>query len=107
MIRRVKSQVETSLLPKVEFVLRAPLTSLQRHYYRALLLKEDADLVARGLMTYAQLIWKMTQLQKVCNHPKCLVYSIDRERVKASKLAAANIGSEFAQVAGNPSGESL
>lgn len=30
MIRRVKSQVETTLLPKIEFVLRAPLTSLQR-----------------------------------------------------------------------------
>ncbi len=47
------------------------------------------------------------QLQKICNHPKCLVFSIDRERVKASKLAAANVGSEFAQVSGNPSGESL
>jgi SWI/SNF-related matrix-associated actin-dependent regulator of chromatin subfamily A member 5 len=103
MIRRVKAQVETSLKPKIEFLLRAPLTSLQRHYYRAVLLKEDADLVARGLMTRNQLINKMMQLQKICNHPKCLVFSIDRERANASKLAAANIGSEFTKFAGNTS----
>jgi SWI/SNF-related matrix-associated actin-dependent regulator of chromatin subfamily A member 5 len=103
MIRRVKSQVEAGLKPKIEFLLRAPLTSLQRHYYRAVLLKEDADLVARGLMTRNQLLNKMMQLQKICNHPKCLVYSIDRERVDASKLAAANIGSEFTQFAGDTS----
>jgi SWI/SNF-related matrix-associated actin-dependent regulator of chromatin subfamily A member 5 len=103
MIRRVKAQVETSLMPKIEFLLRAPLTSLQRHYYRAVLLKEDADLVARGLMTRNQLINKMMQLQKICNHPKCLVFSIDRERANASKLAAANIGSEFTKFAGNTS----
>ncbi len=103
MIRRVKSQVETRLKPKMEFLLRAPLTSLQRHYYRAVLLKEDADLVARGLMTRNQLINKMMQLQKICNHPKCLVFSIDRERVNESKRAAANIGSEFTQFAGSTS----
>jgi SWI/SNF-related matrix-associated actin-dependent regulator of chromatin subfamily A member 5 len=107
MIRRVKSQVESSLLPKLEFVLRAPLTSLQRYYYRAVLLKEDADMVARGLLTKAQLINKMMQLQKICNHPKCLVVSIDRERVKASKLAAANIGSEFFLNAGDKSADNL
>lgn len=107
MIRRVKSQVETALLPKIEFVLRAPLTSLQRHYYRALLLKEDADLVTRGLMTKTQLQHKMHQLQKICNHPKCLVYSIDRERAKASKLAAASAGSEFAQDTRDASVENL
>ena len=98
MIRRVKSQVEAGLKPKLEFVLRAPLTSLQRYYYRAVLLKDDADLVARGLMTVSQLINKMMQLQKVCNHPKCIVFSIDRERALASKLAAASKGSEFQQL---------
>ena len=95
MIRRVKAQVETGLKPKLEYVLRAPLTVLQRHYYRAVLLKEDADLVARGLMTRNQLINKMMQLQKICNHPKSLIYSIDRHRAVASLQAAANIGSEF------------
>jgi SWI/SNF-related matrix-associated actin-dependent regulator of chromatin subfamily A member 5 len=107
MIRRVKSQVESALLPKQEFVLRAPLTSLQRYYYRALLLKEDADVAARGLMTKTQLIHKMMQLQKICNHPKCLVLSIDRERSKASKLAAASVGSEFSQATGDTSADIL
>ena len=37
MIRRVKSEVESSLLPKKEYVLKLPLTALQREWYRALL----------------------------------------------------------------------
>jgi SWI/SNF-related matrix-associated actin-dependent regulator of chromatin subfamily A member 5 len=33
MIRRVKSEVEGSLLPKLEFVLKPALTTLQREWY--------------------------------------------------------------------------
>jgi SWI/SNF-related matrix-associated actin-dependent regulator of chromatin subfamily A member 5 len=32
MVRRVKSEVETSLLPKLQFVLKVPLTALQRQW---------------------------------------------------------------------------
>ena len=43
MIRRVKSEVEGSLLPKLEYVLRPPLTPLQRDWYRILLQEGGAD----------------------------------------------------------------
>ena len=36
MIRRVKSEVEASLLPKLEYVLKPPLTPLQHEWYRTL-----------------------------------------------------------------------
>ena len=48
MLRRVKSQVETSLLPKVEYVLKPPLMPLQRAWYRRLLQTASADDVLEG-----------------------------------------------------------
>ena len=91
MLRRVKSQVETSLLPKVEYVLKPPLMPLQRAWYRRLLQTASADDVLEGggleggggiggsdgsdgsgLLTVAQLQSRLMQLQKVCNHPKAI-----------------------------------
>ena len=36
MLRRVKADVEATLPPKLEFVLRPPLTPLQRRWYRVM-----------------------------------------------------------------------
>ena len=88
MIRRVKSEVESSLLPKVEYVVKVPLTPLQRSWYRTLLQKDGeaafgSGAGGEGLLTVAQLMSKLMQLQKVCNHPKSIVLTIDRERQAA------------------------
>lgn len=40
MLRRLKSQVETELLPKKEYLLTAIITDLQRDIYRSLVKKE-------------------------------------------------------------------
>ena len=82
MIRRVKSEVEGSLLPKIEFVLKPPLTPLQRDWYRTLLGRKGSgsgDGSAEGgggvdgsatgddatsLLSTRQLLHKMLQLQK-------------------------------------------
>ena len=113
MLRRVKSEVEQSLLPKIEYVLKPPLTPLQRSWYRTLLQNdlpsempaESATAAgstgfgtgdaAGGLLTSAQLMAKMMQLQKVCNHPKSIVLTIDRDRAAAILKHAAAAGSEF------------
>ncbi|EOD37625.1 hypothetical protein EMIHUDRAFT_225179 [Emiliania huxleyi CCMP1516] len=77
-VRRVKSEVETSLLPKVEFVLKPPLTPLQRSWYRQLLGSS-----------------RLMQLQKVVNHPKAIALTLDRDRAAAAAKHAAAAGSSF------------
>jgi SWI/SNF-related matrix-associated actin-dependent regulator of chromatin subfamily A member 5 len=37
MLRRIKAEVETSLLPKLEYVIKVPLTPLQRAWYQRML----------------------------------------------------------------------
>jgi SWI/SNF-related matrix-associated actin-dependent regulator of chromatin subfamily A member 5 len=107
MLRRVKSDVETSLLPKIEFVLKPPLTALQRSWYRAILDGDEASAVsATSLLTTTQLLGKLTQLQKVCNHPKAIALTADRARAAARKAEARAAGSEFIQLAPT-SGEHL
>jgi SWI/SNF-related matrix-associated actin-dependent regulator of chromatin subfamily A member 5 len=62
MVRRVKSEVEKSLLPKQEFVLKVPLTPLQRQWYQRALTKDEG---MDELMSFTQLMAVMLQLQKV------------------------------------------
>jgi SWI/SNF-related matrix-associated actin-dependent regulator of chromatin subfamily A member 5 len=68
MLRRVKSQVEGSLLPKIEYVLKPPLTPLQRQWYREVLGEAKSGSGTSGtsgdggsLLTVAQLMAKMMQ----------------------------------------------
>lgn len=70
-----------------------PLTPLQRAWYRRVL---ERDLNASGLMSYAQLTAVLTQLQKVCNHPKVLLGQHDRDAKAAEGRARA------AEVKGDP-----
>ena len=105
MLRRVKSEVETSLLPKIEYVLKPPLTPLQRVWYRSLLEQKDEAAAAGGpggsggagggLLTRQQLEARLMQLQKVCNHPKAIALTIDRDRAAAVAKHAAAEGSMF------------
>ena len=105
MVRRVKSQVETTLLPKIEYVLKPPLQPLQRSWYRKLLQKASDEGEAAGssssgasdsgLLTVAQLQSRLMQLQKACNHPKAIALTIDRDRAAAAAKHAAAAGSEF------------
>jgi SWI/SNF-related matrix-associated actin-dependent regulator of chromatin subfamily A member 5 len=92
MIRRVKSEVETSLLPKVHWVLKVPLSTLQRQWYRRFLSKDSE---AQALVTRKQLIAKIQQLQKIINHPKVILHALDRERETARSLRRRAEGSEF------------
>ena len=80
MLRRVKAEVEKSLLPKKEYVLRVPLCALQRAWYQRVLTKASG---ATELVSASQLNAKIMQLQKICNHPKAVVLQFDRDRAAA------------------------
>jgi len=96
MIRRIKSEVEASLLPKIEYVLKPPLTRLQRKWYRSFLESDGTTVI--GLLTKNQLMSKVLQLGKVANHPKALALTYDRERTKAAHMAKRAHGSMFVQL---------
>ena len=92
MIRRVKSEVETTLLPKIHWVLKVPMPTLQRQWYRRFVSKDSE---VRALVTRKQLVAKIQQLQKVINHPKVILLALDRERDAARSLQRRAEGSEF------------
>jgi len=92
MIRRVKSQVEASLKPKIQYVLKIPLSALQRTWYQRWMQKSAE---VQGLTSRTQLIQVMRQLQKTINHPKCHLLSIERERKAALNLQKRAEGAEF------------
>ncbi|KAI5190000.1 SWI/SNF-related matrix-associated actin-dependent regulator of chromatin subfamily A member 5 [Nematocida sp. AWRm77] len=66
-LRREKSDVEKSLLPKKIINLYSPLTDMQRTWYRKILEKDIEDVVNEG--SRVQLMNIVCQLRKCCNHP--------------------------------------
>ena len=96
MIRRIKADVESSLKPKIEYVLKPPLTRIQRKWYRSFL-ESDAS-VAGGMLTKEQLMKKVMQCGKVANHPKTLLLTYDRERKRYADMAKRAQGSMFIKV---------
>ena len=92
MLRRIKSEVEKSLKPKIQYVLKVPLSELQRKWYRRFM---DHSRDLEGIATKDQIISVMSQLQKTINHPKVVWYGLERERKAARSLQKRAEGSEF------------
>lgn len=69
LLRRLKADVEKSLLPKKESKLFVQLTELQRQWYRTLLEKDVSALNAIGGTDRVRLLNILMQLRKCCNHP--------------------------------------
>lgn len=67
LLRRLKSDVEKSLPPKKETILKIGMSDMQRKYYAALLQK-DMDAVTGGAER-SRLLNIVMQLRKCCNHP--------------------------------------
>ena len=72
LLRRLKSDVEASLLPKVETNLYVGLSSMQRQWYQRVLSREVEVLnegAVKGKTGKLRLLNIVMQLRKVCNHP--------------------------------------
>ncbi len=67
MLRRLKAEVEHSLLPKKEMYLYFGMTKLQRKIYKNIL--KNHSHVVNGNGDRVQLLNILMQLKKVCNHP--------------------------------------
>jgi hypothetical protein len=95
-VRRVKSEVEKSLLPKQEFILKVPLTKLQLQWYKQVLHRDEGT---KQVLSGNQMKALLTQLRKVVNHPKALLFQHERNMAAAKAKAKSAEGSMFIDVA--------
>eukprot|EP01135_Chromosphaera_perkinsii_P010809 Nk52_evm4s2241 gene=Nk52_evmTU4s2241 len=71
LLRRVKKDVEKSLPPKTERILRVGMSELQKQYYKFILTK-NYKMLSKGTGK-ANLLNIMVELKKCCNHPDLIV----------------------------------
>lgn len=69
LLRRLKSDVERSLLPKKELKVYVGMSKLQREWYTKILLKDIDILNASGKLEKARLMNILMHLRKCTNHP--------------------------------------
>jgi SNF2 family DNA or RNA helicase len=69
LLRRLKLDVEHSLLPKIETKLYIGMSEMQRYWYKKILSKDTAALNALGGAGKVRLLNILMQLRKCCNHP--------------------------------------
>ncbi|XP_055320960.1 chromatin-remodeling complex ATPase chain Iswi-like [Sitodiplosis mosellana] len=69
MLRRIKAEVEKSLLPKIETKLFVRLTPLQHKVYKTVLLKEVKKINAFGEESTKAINMIVQELRKAANHP--------------------------------------
>lgn len=69
MLRRIKADVEKSILPKIELKLFVGLTKIQRETYVKVLRKEVVRINGYGEETLKRLDMIMQELRKAANHP--------------------------------------
>ena len=69
LLRRLKSDVEHALLPKIETKLFVGLSHVQREWYTKVLAKDAHALNQIGGADRVRLLNILMQLRKVCNHP--------------------------------------
>jgi len=69
LLRRIKSEVEKSLLPKKITKIYVGLSAMQRQWYTKLLMKDIDTVNGAGKTDRMRLLNILMQLRKCCNHP--------------------------------------
>lgn len=69
MLRRIKSEVEKSLLPKIELKLFVGMTTIQRETYKKVLMKDVQTVSSLGKASQKAINNILMELRKVTNHP--------------------------------------
>ncbi|PRW57711.1 CHROMATIN REMODELING 5 isoform A [Chlorella sorokiniana] len=82
LLRRVIKDVEKSLPPKHEKILRVGMTPLQRQYYRWILTRNFKEL-NKGARSQLSLLNILVELKKCCNHPFLFQSAEEEYRLRA------------------------
>eukprot|EP00730_Choanoeca_flexa_P005475 TRINITY_DN11954_c0_g2_i1.p1 TRINITY_DN11954_c0_g2~~TRINITY_DN11954_c0_g2_i1.p1 ORF type:complete len:1049 (+),score=356.30 TRINITY_DN11954_c0_g2_i1:52-3198(+) len=69
LLRRLKKEVEKSLLPKIETKVYVGLSKMQRDWYTKILMKDIDVINGAGKSEKMRLLNILMQLRKCCNHP--------------------------------------
>eukprot|EP00300_Choanocystis_sp_HF-7_P017828 c19848_g1_i2.p1 GENE.c19848_g1_i2~~c19848_g1_i2.p1 ORF type:complete len:1335 (-),score=344.46 c19848_g1_i2:102-3599(-) len=69
LLRRLKQDVEKSLPPKIERILRVELSSMQKRFYKLILSRNFKELNKESKGNVASLTNIVVELKKLCNHP--------------------------------------
>jgi len=69
LLRRLKSDVEKSLLPKKEVNVYIGLSAMQREWYTKILMKDVDTVNSAGVVQKTRLMNVLMHLRKCCNHP--------------------------------------
>ncbi|XP_060913340.1 SWI/SNF-related matrix-associated actin-dependent regulator of chromatin subfamily A member 5 [Labrus mixtus] len=69
LLRRIKADVEKTLLPKKEIKMYVGLSKMQREWYTKILMKDIDILNSAGKTDKMRLLNVLMQLRKCCNHP--------------------------------------
>lgn len=83
MVRRIKSDLETGLLPKIQHIINVPMTGLQQRWYSSIL-NIDKSKLASAKLKQSELSNIVAQLRKVINHPKQIYNKRALERARDS-----------------------
>lgn len=99
MLRRIKADVERSLLPKIQCKITLGLTALQLKWYKSFITRHTDDSDYLRLLTLAQVQNILSQLRKIVNHPKQLYYKrLELRKKEKSRIEELKFsGSEFAK----------
>ncbi|CAI5961726.1 unnamed protein product [Closterium sp. NIES-64] len=110
MLRRVIKDVEKSLPPKIERILRVEMSPLQKQYYKWILERNFQDLNKNARSNQVSLLNIVAELKKCCNHP-FLFESADygyggvgseQERAAATRCPLLNIVAELKKCCNHP-----
>ena len=98
LLRRVIKDVEKSLPPKRERILRVPMTPLQKQYYKWILTRNFSQLNKNSKGSQIKLLNIIVDLKKVCNHP--FLFESAREEYQATTGVSEDIISNLVVTSG-------
>ena len=98
LLRRVIKDVEKSLPPKRERILRVPMTPLQKQYYKWILTRNFSQLNKNSKGSQIKLLNIIVDLKKCCNHP--FLFDSAREEYQATTGVSEDIISNLVVTSG-------
>lgn len=98
LLRRVIKDVEKSLPPKRERILRVPMTPLQKQYYKWILTRNFTQLNKNSKGSQIKLLNIIVDLKKCCNHP--FLFESARENYQATTGKSEDIISNLVVTSG-------
>lgn len=94
LLRRLKSEVEKALLPKIETKLFVGMSAMQRAWYKKIL-ERDIEVLNATNTSKVRLLNIVMQLRKVCNHPYLFTSGAKHTRILRARALMIRFDGSF------------